>query len=225
MKSESMVGRRLYAWIIDTILLFIIVFLFDGLVSQPISKKITNIEQIQTSYEDNSKVYESIQDEYNIYIYDENGNRLFNENIDEKVKEQFLNDQRIIDLNKVLVEEQETILTHLIVRMAISMSVPSLLVYCGLPLILGKGKTLGRLAGKLIVINDNETRVKWYKILLRGIITIILDVYLGLITMGILPLISLLIAVLTRDNKSLVDLICKTNVVNGNIPYLYKEEK
>ena len=53
-KKESMVGRRLYAWFIDTLIIVVLVFLFDGLVSQPLMKEITDIDNVMTSYIANS---------------------------------------------------------------------------------------------------------------------------------------------------------------------------
>ena len=217
MKKESMVGRRLYAWILDTILLFILVFLFDAFVSQPISSKVTNIDQITTSYVENSSRYEEIQDEYQIYIYDENNERIYNENVTEETKNNFLKDERILELNEILMKEQEQILSNYAGRLAISILVPSLVIYCGLPLILKKGKTFGRATAKLFVISNNDY-ITWYKSLLRGLVTIVLDVYLGILSLGMLPLISLVCAILQKDNKTLVDLLCKTDVVDGKLP-------
>ena len=43
MYKESMVGRRLYAKVLDVLILFILVFLFDGMISKSLQSKITNI--------------------------------------------------------------------------------------------------------------------------------------------------------------------------------------
>ena len=43
MKNESMVGRRLYAWMIDALILFVLVFVFDWLVSTPLMNNVTEI--------------------------------------------------------------------------------------------------------------------------------------------------------------------------------------
>ena len=46
MKKESMIGRRLYAWIIDTLLFLVLLFFVDGLIATPIMNKTTNIEKV-----------------------------------------------------------------------------------------------------------------------------------------------------------------------------------
>ena len=108
MYKESMVGRRLYAKVLDVLILFILVFLFDGMVSKSLQSKITDIDEIKISYVDNSDKYEDIQDEYQIYIYDSNGNRIYNE-VSQEVKDAFLADSRILALNDVLQKEQKVL--------------------------------------------------------------------------------------------------------------------
>ena len=218
MKKESMIGRRLYAWIIDTLILFVLVFLVDGLVSVKAFNAWTDIQQVSESYIDHSNQYNLIQDEYNIYIYDGENNRVYNENINEETKTAFLNDARILELNEKLISEQEYILQNFILRISFSIFIGSLLVYIILPLCLKGGRTIGKTAAKLYVLDDSLNKKKWYMIMIRYFISIIFNVYLALFTMGIIPLINLLIAINHKDNKSIPDLICKTVIVDGKLP-------
>ena len=119
MYKESMVGRRLYAKVLDVLILFILVFLFDGMVSKSLQSKITDIDEIKISYVDNSDKYEDIQDEYQIYIYDSNGNRIYNE-VSQEVKDAFLADSRILALNDVLQKELKHIIVYFILRIMFS---------------------------------------------------------------------------------------------------------
>lgn len=224
MRKESMIGRRLYALVLDTILLFIICFICDSVATIPIMNSLTNIQEVSSIYEDNSKEYEKIQDEYKIYVY-EDGKRVYNDNVSESVKKEFLNDSRILKLNEALLEGQQYILKNFIIRLCLTILLGSIIVYIIIPLILRNGRTIGKLFAKLYVINDNKSYCKWYKIILRYLVYIIFNVYLALISLGIIPLISLLIAINHKENKSITDIICKTLVVDGKIPLELREKK
>lgn len=215
MKKESMVGRRLYAWFIDTLIIVVLVFLFDGLVSQPLMKEITDIDNVMTSYIANSATYEKIQDEHQIYLYDEAGKRYYNEGVTEEMKNAFLNDERILALNDTLVSEQEYILGNFILRICLSILFGSLIVYFIIPLCFRRGRTIGKLAAKLAVISDDNSEAKWYKIIIRYFISMIINVYLAVFSLGIVPLVSLLVSINHKDNKALCDLCAKTLVVDS----------
>lgn len=210
-----MVGRRLYAWMIDALILFVLVFVFDWLVSTPLMNNVTEILEVKAEYIKLAKDYEVIQDEYGIYYYDSENNRIYNNEVTEEVKNKFLTDQRILDLNDRLVEKQNYIILNFIIKIAISLLLSSIIIYIIIPLSLSKGRTLGKLAAKLYVVNDDSSYAKWYKILIRYILNIIFNVYLALASLGIIPLISLIISINQKQNKALPDLICKTIVVDS----------
>jgi uncharacterized RDD family membrane protein YckC len=215
MKNESMVGRRLYAWMIDALILFVLVFVFDWLVSTPLMNNVTEILEVKAEYIKLAKDYEVIQDKYGIYYYDSENNRIYNNEVTEEVKNKFLTDQRILDLNDRLVEKQNYIILNFIIKIAISLLLSSIIIYIIIPLSLSKGRTLGKLAAKLYVVNDDSSYAKWYKILIRYILNIIFNVYLALASLGIIPLISLIVSINQKQNKALPDLICKTIVVDS----------
>lgn len=215
MKNESMVGRRLYAWMIDALILFVLVFVFDWLVSTPLMNNVTEILEVKAEYIKLAKDYEVIQDEYGIYYYDSENNRIYNNEVTEEIKNKFLTDQRILDLNDRLVEKQNYIILNFIIKIAISLFLASIIIYIIIPLSLSKGRTLGKLAAKLYVVNDDSSYAKWYTILIRYILNIIFNVYLALASLGIIPLISLIISINQKQNKALPDLICKTIVVDS----------
>lgn len=215
MKNESMVGRRLYAWMIDALILFVLAFVFDWLVSTPLMNNVTEILEVKAEYIKLAKDYEVIQDEYGIYYYDSENNRIYNNEVTEEVKNKFLTDQRILDLNDRLVEKQNYKILNFIIKIAISLFLASIIIYIIIPLSLSKGRTLGKLAAKLYVVNDDSSYAKWYKILIRYILNIIFNVYLALASLGIIPLISLIISINQKQNKALPDLICKTIVVDS----------
>ena len=69
--------------------------------------------------------------------------------------------------------------------------------------------------------DDNFRQTKYipfYLLILRQILAIIINVILGVFTIGIVPLINLLVCILQKDNKCIYDLICKTEVIDGKLP-------
>ena len=195
MKKESMIGRRLYAWLIDTLLLLVFVFFIDGLVSTPIMNNNTDIEQVLDSYVINSDIYNDLQDEYGFYIYDVSGNRIVNEDISEEDINKFSNDERVIEITSKLYEEQKKLVITLGVRISLSILVASSLVYLLIPLIVGKGRTFGKLIAKVVLVNKNNDYAVWYQVLARYSLSIIFNIYLSIISLGIVPLINLIYAI------------------------------
>lgn len=217
MKKEPMVGRRLYAWIIDIMIFLVFVFFVDGMVSTPIMNKTTDIQKVVESYKINSEVFEELQDEYEIYIYVEDY-RVLNDDITEEKKQEFANDERVILISNTLCEEQKMLLTTMAIRISLSILVVSIFVYIVLPLIIGKGRTVGKLIAKLVMVNKNKEYSKWYQVVVRYLLSIIFNIYLAIITIGIVPLINLIIAIGTKDNQTLYDKLSKVTIEDGKLP-------
>ena len=222
MKKESMIGRRLYAWIIDTFLLFVFVFFIDGLISTPIMENTTNINEVLYSYIINSNEYNKLQDEYEIYIY-EGENRVLNENLTDEERKEYLNDERVIEVTNKLYEEQKILLKTLIVRISLSILVGSLITYVIIPLLIKRGRTIGKLIAKLALVK-NETYAKWYEVILRYLLSIVFNIYLAIISLGIVPLINLLIAINNKDNKAIYDIFLNTTIEDNKVPLEIKRK-
>ena len=222
MKKESMIGRRLYAWIIDTFLLFVFVFFIDRLISTPIMEKTTNINEVLDSYIINSNEYNKLQDEYEIYIY-EGENRVLNENLTDEERKEYLNDERVIEITNKLYEEQKILLKTLIVRISLSILVGSLITYVIIPLLIKRGRTIGKLIAKLALVK-NETYAKWYEVILRYLLSIVFNIYLAIISLGIIPLINLIIAINNKDNKAIYDLFLNITIEDNKVPLEIKRK-
>lgn len=217
-KMESMIGRRLIAVLIDILLLTILCFFANGFISQPILNNTTDIVEVREDYIDSSKQYNDIQDEYGIYYYDENGNRHYNEDVSEETKNEFLSDERIISLKDEMLDQQKYILQIFALEVLISVSIGSIIVFIILPLILRKGRTLGKMALKLEIVDMELNSTSSLIILARYILAIIINIYLGIISIGIIPLINLIVAIATYKNQVIYDLLLKTQVVSDVIP-------
>lgn len=220
--KEPMIGRRLYAWIIDTFLLFIIVFFFDGLLFSPLINDIPIVQETIASYTENAEIFTSLQDEYNIYIYDEENNRVYNENITEEGNSAFLSDERVIEVTTSLQKEQTILINYFVLRLTLSLFSGSIIVYIILPLLFKRGKTLGKFVAKLALVDKNNNYISWYKTIFRYLLSILINVFLSIISLGIFALINLLIAIGQKDNKAIYDLICNTTVIDNKLPVEFK---
>lgn len=217
-KKEPMIGRRLISMMIDFLLLSIITFFFFGLIVHPLTTKVTNYNEVVATYQQLDKDYSAIQDEYGIYYYDENNKRVENTNVSEEIKQQFLNDERIVTLKDDIIASQQDILKFAIGEVSSSVFLGSLVVFIILPLCLRKGRTLGKMTMKLFVVDTKYNYIKWYVLIPRQLLYIILNIYLGIITLGIMPLVNLVVAILTRENQTIYDLICHSCIADGRIP-------
>ena len=216
MKKESMIGRRLYAWIIDTFLFFALLFFVDGLISTPIMNKTTDIEKVLDSYVINSDIYNDLQDEYELYIYVD-GQRVQNEAVSEEIKQEFLNDSRVKEITNTLYYEQTILLKTMIIRLSLSILAVSLITYVLLPLLFKRGRTLGKVIAKLS-LNKNNEYAKWYLVVIRYLLSIVFNVYLAIISLGIIPLINLGLAINHKENRAIYDMVLGINVEDNKIP-------
>ena len=73
-----------------------------------------------------------------------------------------------------------------------------------------KGTTVGKKALGLIVVSTKKEELKKTQVLVREISFILIELVGGLITYGIIPLVSLILIIINK--KSLHDYLSKTNV-------------
>lgn len=72
---------------------------------------------------------------------------------------------------------------------------------------------------KLTLIKGKEKKtLPIHFVLLRGVVYIVIDVLLGILSLGIIPLIDLLVAIPSKENRSIVDRLSNCRVVEGSIP-------
>lgn len=217
-KKESLIGRRLIAMMVDWLLFTVIAFFCFGLIVHPVTTQVTDYNQIVVEYQQLDQDYCAIQDEYGIYYYDEKEQRVENPAVSEEVKQQFLNDARIVALKEDIIASQKRILAFAAGEIATAAFLGSVVVFLLLPLCLRYGRTLGKTAMKLFVVDTEYAYIKWYIFIPRQLLYIVFNVYFGILTLGIVPLLNLVVAILTRKNQTVYDLICRTCIADGRIP-------
>ena len=86
------------------------------------------------------------------------------------------------------------LLKTIIVRLSLSILAVSLITYVILPLLFKQGRTLGKVIAKLS-LNKNNEYAKWYLVVIRYLLSIVFNVYLAIVSLGIIPLINLILAI------------------------------
>lgn len=120
-----------------------------------------------------------------------------------------------------------TISVTIIVEYFISMFIGGLINYIAIPLILKNGQTLGKKLLQLYVVNlKGDYHVKWTQSLVRGLSLVVVEIELGIVSFGLIPLVSLIVAMFTNKGQSIHDLICSTTVIDMTLgPDMTNESK
>jgi uncharacterized RDD family membrane protein YckC len=120
-----------------------------------------------------------------------------------------------------------TISVTIIVEYFISMFIGGIINYIIIPLILKNGQTLGKKLLQIYVVNlRGDYHVKWVQSLVRGISIVVIEIELGIVSFGVIPLVSLLVSAFNSKGQSLHDLICSTTVVDMTLgPDMTNESK
>lgn len=222
--AKPMVGRRILAFTVDTLLFLFLTFFAYGFVGSEIVKRTTNASEVSTEYQADSRAYEELQEEYGIYYYDANSTRTYNSNVTEEDKQAFLADERVIALSEKIGNEQNQILGFFFIGLAYAVGLTCLIENIALPLIFRKGRTVGKLIMRLAVIDKDEKKyLPWWKVIVRYSVYSVLNSFLGIATVGLLPVANLVVAILTKDNRSIHDLIAGSRVVDSTIPLSLNE--
>ena len=201
---------------ISTVLLFLIVilfFFFELAVCRTTIGNLSVVKENLATYNYYEGEFANIQDEYEIYIYDEDGKRLYNEKLTEETKTAFEADERVVKNRKEIEPYAKKVIEYAAIEYSIALLLSSFIALFVIPLIAKEGRTLGKFLLKVAVRNSDDSDIRWPKLLLRWFVQLVLEIVLGLLTLLAIPLISLVCTTFTKDNKSLVDLICRTKVI------------
>lgn len=216
-QTSSMIGRRLLANLVDILLLLMLFFFFYFVLFKPVMNDIYNISSHKENYTQCMNDYNAIRVDYGIISYDSASDIIYN-TVSDDIKNAFLNDSRVIELTKTIQSEAMYVFQYTMLGCLYSLLCSSFIAFILLPLCL-RTKTLGRLCMKLTLIKGKEKKMlPFYFVLLRGVTYIIVDVLLGILSLGIVPLIDLLVAILSKENQSIVDKLSNCRVVEGSIP-------
>jgi len=213
-----MVGRRILAFVVDFLILFVIGFFCFPFVSRPIVEHTTNIKALESSYYAHEKQYQDLEDQYHIYYYTEEGERKKNNDVTEVEKTQFENDENVIALRKQMYKEMEGSAKIVVLQIFISEGVAAIPVFIILPLCLRKGRTVGKLIFKLALAQRENKYQRWYLVLARQTLNVIINVLLGSASFGLIPVGNLLCSIFSKENRSIDDWATCSRVVENSVP-------
>ena len=92
------------------------------------------------------------------------------------------------------------------------------IVYFAVPLILKNGRTFSKKLLQLQVVSINEDyHLRPVKLVCRSLILLFIEMILGILTFGILPLVSFISVIMSKKSLSLHDLIVGTVVVDSTL--------
>lgn len=212
-RKKATYGSRMGAFIVDIFLIVILFFFFELAVCRTTIGNLSVVKDNLATYNYYEGEFAKIQDEYEIYIYDEDGKRLYNEKLTEETKTAFESDERVVKIREEIEPYAKKVVTYATIEYAIALFLSSFIALFVIPLIAKEGRTLGKFLLKVAVRNADDSDIRWHKLLLRWFVQLVLEIVIGLVTLLAIPLISLVCTTFTKDNKSLVDLICKTKVI------------
>lgn len=206
--KKQILIRRIVASLLDVTLTFIASLFIYFIIVAPISEKTTNILVLQEKY---NEKYE----EYGIKIWNELENRYIdNKDAKEEDIKAFKEDKEVIELeNKIATISNIETISSITLSLAI--------FYIVLPLISKNGKTIGKKALGLKIESLNNEPLKKTQVIIRGLSFVIIEFSLGLLTYGIIPLISLCLVIFSKKEISIHDRFSKTNVT---LVPIYKKE-
>lgn len=212
-RKKATYQTRMGAFIIDMFLIILLCFFFEFAVSRNVVGTNKNVKENLAMYELYDAEFGKIQDEYQIYIYDEDGKRIYNEDLTDETKQAFENDERVKQIRIDIRPYSQKVIAYAAIEYSIALFLATMVALFILPLIFKEGRTLGKLILKVAVRNKDDSDIKWYKVMLRWLFQLVFEILLGVLTLLITPLMSLICTALTRENYSLTDLVCKTRVI------------
>lgn len=204
--------NRILAALVNYFLLIIVTFSFDALCSSKVMRAVTDYNALSSEYVQCSTEFAELQDHYHIYIYDEQGKRIKNEQVTEAEINAFNNDERV----KALVIQgnalNRTMAGYSITSLSISFAVAIFLVYY-LPSFFFKKKhyNIGNKMFNLVMLKSNDYMPK-YKYFLYESIYVVVHIILGTMTLFMLNLIDILIASASNTRTTLLEKVFKYDI-------------
>lgn len=204
--------RRVISVLIDFSIAMLSTIMIYLYAVNPIHSEITGSkEYVQEYYE--------LGAEYDVFIWNEElQTYIDNPDVTENQLEIFNSIERVEELEGKISQSG-------LVSISISFIFSTMVFYFLIPLLNKNGCTLGKFALGLKVVNFDGLEPSKKQIIIRESVFIGVELLLGLLLYGILPLISLGFIVFSNSGQSIHDLIIKTNVVSNNKEEIVNEEE
>lgn len=196
--------KRIGAIFLDFIMVFFLSLLFDRVLVNPVAKRVTALDELTLTYDSEVKEYQHLEDKYRLYYYDEDANRIKNENITDEELNAFMSDERVITLRKEVPEVQDTLQAIRWTIVGIDAFIGSLIYFIFAYVIFGVGRSFGLMIFNARMTDLEGKKIKFKKAILYGFLKWVMIVPLGAVTILILP-IKLLYELFYKDGITFIE--------------------
>ena len=126
--------------------------------------------------------------------------------------------EKILSQNDNYQNAKAIVASYEVTNYLISFVLGGAIVYFVVPLILKNGRTFSKKLLQLQVVSINEDyHLRPVKLVCRSLILLFIEMILGILTFGILPLVSFISVIMSKKSLSLHDLIVGTVVVDSTL--------
>ena len=191
--------KRLFSSLLNLLISIALSFLFDYAFIAKSVKSIAHYDDLYAKREEENNRYQELQDEYGIYYYDSESNRLANESVSKEVESSFLNNEEVIKLKEDILNKDRLLVAVQLEIIGFSFLLGSLIGFTFSHIVFGVGRGLGELVFHDDMTDEKGYKLKFSKVLLYGFLRWVFYVVLGVITVFILPIIFF--KVLYYDDK------------------------
>lgn len=195
--------KRLGAFLIDLIFVFFLSVTLDKIFVHQLVGQISNYPQIIEVYENKCDQYKLYEDYYELYIYDEDNNRIKNENVSQSNLDNFMLDENVLSLREEIPNLQNKLLIIDWIAVGVDAFLGSLIYFVFAYIILGRGRSIGLYILKSELVDENGNKLSFKKCILYGFFKWLFVFPLGIITLFILP-ITMLYKVFYDDNHQTI---------------------
>ena len=136
-------------------------------------------------------------------IYDEDNNRIKNENVSQSNLDNFMLDENVLSLREEIPNLQNKLLIIDWIAVGIDAFLGSLIYFVFAYIILGRGRSIGLYILKSELVDENGNKLAFKKCILYGFLKWLFVFPLGIITLFILP-ITMLYKVFYDDNHQTI---------------------
>jgi len=203
--KPNTLNRFLVAFL-NFLMLILMSFIFDALVSSRIASNLNGYQSSYDCYETLENEFYAIQDEYHIYIYDEDNNRVINPNLTDEMKSNFLNDTRVVSIKNEAYDLSITIRMYAIVPFIISYILMTMVVYVLPTLFFKKKQNIGMKAFNVVLYKNEEIPLR-IQVVGYMFLYIFFHLIIGVLTLFILNIIDLVYTNFNKDHRTLMEKI------------------
>ena len=124
-RKKATYGSRMGAFIVDMFLIVILFFIFEFALCRNTIGNMKVVKDNLQTYNYYETEFAKVQDEYEIYIYDEENNRVYNEKLTEETKAAFEADERVVKIREEIDPYAKKVIAYATIEYSIALFLSS----------------------------------------------------------------------------------------------------